>query len=235
MRIVTIALGLTAVAHGLPAAPQDAPPQLEERQFTLGDPSVTFCIGGCHPPSQTWQLPKPTFIIGKRDEEEMDVIESSCGSLASRMRPQDATSATRLVMDQCLLLFRKHSYNIARLGAWTEALHARRDEQIIIGSCTEEDVAALTTAYKNILAQYGRDNVPYDVAVLLESIKAALFYCALAAPVTGPIIPDDVIIGDPVTPDPTVPGGPIEPDPASSGGPIIPDKPIEGGPIVPDE
>ncbi|KAH7310503.1 hypothetical protein B0I35DRAFT_75090 [Stachybotrys elegans] len=233
MRIINISLGLVAVAHGLPAAPQDAPPQLEERQFTLGDPSVTLCVGNCRP-SHTWQVPKPTFIIGKRGDDDVDVVESSCGSLASRLKPQDATSATRLVMDQCLLLFRKHGYNVARLGAWTEALHAKRDEQIIISSCTEGDVAALTKAYKDLLAQYGRDNVPYDVAVLLESIKAALFYCALAAPITGPIIPDDVVIGDPVTPDPTIPGGPIVPDPSFPGGPIIPDEPIEGGPMEPD-
>ncbi|KFA73984.1 hypothetical protein S40288_07109 [Stachybotrys chartarum IBT 40288] len=248
MRPLTAAalVGLTAICHALPA-PQDGHPHIiEERQFTLGDPTVTFCIGGCRPSSPlTWTGPRPTggFIIGRdaeqpaveKRDETADVV-ASCHGLARDLAPSDATTATRLVMEQCFLVLRKHALDTALLGAWADPQPARskRQGQIMVGACTEADIVALSTAFRTLVAVYGRENVPYDVAVVLESIKAALFYCALASSVTGPAVPDDVIIGGPITPDPNIPGGPMVPDPTIPGGPLIPGRPVGGGPIVPD-
>lgn len=244
MRAFTLALcGLTALCRALPVGDEAA--QLEERQFAIGPPTVTLCVGSCKPSSPIW-FPQPTatsgFHIGRREVPEakredtappaekrgqVEDIVSTCVALASSLSPSEANSAFKLIIEECFLLFKQHDVDFALLGGWTSigiSNKAKRQGEIIIGACTEGDIAALTTQFKAIVAQYGRDNIPYDIAVLLEAIKAALFYCALASPTTGPLEPDDVIIGTPLNPDPYVPGGPLEPD-----------EPIEGGGIVPSD
>lgn len=269
--------GLAALCSAVPTP--DEAKNLKDRQFSIGNPSVTLCIGSCRPSSPIIGFPaQPTggIHIGRdeqatktqeRREEEVDGIVKSCSALASALSPDEANSAYQLLIDECFILLEKHDVDFKILGAWSEVRVSTKAKRqtgvIIIGACTEEDVQALVTQFQTMVAQYGREHVPYDVAVLMQAIKAALFYCALASPTTAPAIPPEVIIGtpiipdpavpgSPITPDPTVPGGPMNPDPVTpadpvaraediiiigpvKGGPVIPEKPIPGGPLVPEK
>jgi hypothetical protein len=247
MRPLILALcGLAALCHALPVAEEAAP--VDKRQFSIGPPTVTICAGSCKPSSPIIWLPQPTvtsgFHVGRREEDkpkrdtipkrdtttpvvkrdQVDDIVTSCTALSSSLSPSSANSAYQLVIESCVLLFQKHDADLSLLGSWTSAgvsSKAKRQE-IIIGACTADDIKALEAQYTAIVAQYGREDLPYDIAVLLESIKAALFYCALASPTTGPLVPDDIIIGDPVVPDQTIPGGDLNPDDPVDGGSVTP-------------